>query len=218
MIARHGIAAVLIAGLLAACSSVPLGTMWKLSRMGPEALFEADPTSIRAAARSERWFLDQPGFDAGTLKVEIRSPSVGDRDWSFALEEVSDREAWRLDPAPAGQRWRMYRIAPSDLEAFQGLQRELPDLIEAAKASEGQNRFSLSVQFGTDALRDALADAEAMREPDSVRDVPYRVDLQLNEEDGFFTLLRDDDLEVPIHSDGDGGDEEADDGNDDESL
>lgn len=198
----------LAAVVLAGCSSVPLGTLWKLSRMGPEALFEAEPVEIRAAARSERWFLDRPGFDTGVLEVALESPSVGDRDWSFVLDEVSDREAWRLEPAPDGQRWRVYRIALDDLEAFQGMQRDLPALVEAAKASEGENRFSIAVHFGTDAQRQAEdADSAESEAPTRSTVVPYRVDLQLDEDEGFFTLLRDDDLEVSML-----GEEATDDG------
>lgn len=185
--------------LVAGCASMPLGTMWKLSRMGPEALIEANPVDIRAAARSDRWFLDGPGFDSGTLEVALRTAENEDREWRFLLQETSGAESWQLDPPSPEQRWRIYRIAPDDLQSFQLLQREMPALIEAAKAGTGANEFSLSVKFG--AQQQEADPVPVASNPVTCTDsAAFRVDLQLDAAAGFFTLLREHVIEVEIHA------------------
>lgn len=184
--------------LLAACASMPLGTMWKLSRMGPEALIEANPADIRAAVRSDRWFLDGPGFDHGTLRVGLRTAQNGEREWTFQLEETSSADDWRLDSPSPEQRWRIYRIAPDDLQSFQLLQQEMPALIDAAKADTGTNEFSLAVNFGAQQQADPVPASSTAAT--CTEAVAFRVDLQLDAAAGFLTLLREHVIEVEIHA------------------
>lgn len=195
------IAVIGLCAWIAGCSSVPLGTMWKLSRMGPEALYEADPEEIRAAVLSEEWFLDGPSFDQGALRAELRSVLHGDRTWEFKLEETSAREAWQLPEPADGQRWRIFRITESELVEFQDLQRRLPDMLERSQSEDDEGGFSLSVQFMSDELE---ASIERMAEDGVVmrtETIEFRIDLKLAAEDGYFTLLNDHQLEVQLPQD-----------------
>ncbi|MGK7294451.1 MAG: hypothetical protein ACNS61_01330 [Candidatus Wenzhouxiangella sp. M2_3B_020] len=194
----RAIAAGLLMFFVAGCGSIPLGTMWKMARMGPEALFEADPEQVRVAVMSESWALDAENFDWGALSFELDLAEAADREYSFILHDVSSREALRLDDPPAAQRWRVYRVRPEDLERFQRMQRELPEVLQSVNG-EG-NSFSIAVSFlgkrdpeewlakdwvpSTDGF-DPLEDERL-----SQREIRYRVDLQLTEDDGFFPLIR----------------------------
>lgn len=195
-----------LALLLAACGSIPLGTMWKMYRMGPEALFETDPTHVRVAAKSENWVLGRERFDWGvlTVKVEIAGTSKNDR--AFVLEDVSDVEVRKLKTAREGPRWRVYRIRKSDLESFQNMQAELPGILEKAQKddeqedSAGKSTFQIGVAFLGDRDHDEWASKEWESQGDTLdpaeleqldqRKIPYRVDLQLFADDGFFPLIK----------------------------
>lgn len=192
--------------MLAACGSIPLGTMWKMYRMGPEALFETDPTEVRVAAMSESWVLDRERFDWGMLTVDIEIGGTAEHDWSFILDDVSNIESQKLKPAPDDRRWRVYRIREADLELFQQMQAELPQLLALADSPEeqegvdGENSFTIGVAFLGDRDQDEWAShkGESWREPvdpDELeeldqREIPYRLDLQLFADDGFFPLIK----------------------------
>lgn len=192
--------------VLTACGSIPLGTMWKMYRMGPEALFETDPTHLRVAAMSENWVLNRERFDWGILTVNLEIAGLAKHDWAFVLEDVSDAELQKLKSARSGQRWRVYRIRESDLESFQQMQAELPGVIEKAKEAdapaegEGENKFVIGVAFMGNRDQDELTsnswesqretvDPSELEELDQ-REIPYRLDLQLFPDDGFFPLIK----------------------------
>lgn len=206
MINSRFAAIMLLALLLAACGSIPLGTMWKMYRMGPEALFETDPTHVRVAAMSEGWVLDRKRFDWGVLAVKVDLAGAGRHDWSFMLEDVSSVELKKLKTAPEGRRWRVYRICESDLESFQQMQAGLPGALESARQGEGrggregENSFQISVAFLGHRNQDEWASKSwvpqgASRDPAELeeldqREIPYRLDLQLFPDDGYFPLIK----------------------------
>ncbi|MEX2499591.1 MAG: hypothetical protein WD397_12045 [Wenzhouxiangellaceae bacterium] len=192
----------LLALVLGGCGSIPLGTMWKMYRMGPEALYETDPTHVRVAAMSENWVLDRERFDWGALTVDVRIAGAASHDWAFVLEDVSRVELQKLNAAPDGQRWRVYRIRETDLESFQQMQAELPGVLENAEQSdgEGENTFQIGVSFLGHRDQDEWASKTWKSQGESVdpseleeldqREIPYRLDLQLFPDDGFFPLIK----------------------------
>ncbi len=201
MIGPRWVLPTLLAASLAACSSVPLGTMWKLSRMGPEAVYQANPEEVRAAVRSADWFLGGPSFDQGVLRAELRSTLRGDKTWEFPLEETSSSEAWQLPEAPTGQRWRIYGINEESLGEFQEFQRILPGLIEGGGGEGDSGSFSLSVQFMDDALRALSEEMDAGTTPVRTETITLRIELKLDPDDGYFTLLDDHAMEVRFPED-----------------
>jgi len=192
--------------LLTACGSIPLGTMWKMYRMGPEALFETDPTDVRVAAMSESWVLDRERFDWGALTVDVEIAGTAGHEWSFILDDVSNVELRKLKTAPEGRRWRVYRIREADLESFQQMQADLPDVLALAESREGQddaeeeNSFQIGVAFLGNRDQDEWASQEWESQGETVdpgeleeldqREIPWRLDLQLFADDGFFPLIR----------------------------
>lgn len=200
------VATCLLFVFLAGCGSIPLGTMWKMYRMGPEALYETDPTDVRVAVKSDNWVLDREKFDWGIMGVDLEIVGAVKRDWEFVLEDVSDVEIRKLRSAREGQRWRVYRIRESDLESFQNMQAELPELLKLAEKDEGnaeaeeKNTFQIGVAFLGDrdpevwlskdreTYSETLSPSE-IEELDQ-RKIPYRLDLQLFADDGFFPLIK----------------------------
>lgn len=185
-----------LCAVIAGCSSVPLGTMWKLSRMGPEAILEANPVEVRAAVRSHRSLLDVEGFARGSFHVGVQSESLGDRDWWFSLEDVSAVDALRLESPPPDQRWRVYRVVAEQLSEFQSMQRQLTTLIEQFDTTEGENSLSLRVSFPRESWLEAIDSLSADQSGSFDLKIDYRVDLQLDAGEGFFTLLRDDTFDL----------------------
>ncbi|MFU8832242.1 MAG: hypothetical protein ACNA7J_08815, partial [Wenzhouxiangella sp.] len=85
---KAGMALVVMAALLlGACGSIPMGTMWKMYRMGPEGLLNADPVEVRAAVLSATWFLDDKNFDAGRLEIEMTRADESVESFEFVLED-----------------------------------------------------------------------------------------------------------------------------------
>lgn len=198
------VAVAVLALVLAACGSIPLGTMWKMYRMGPGALYETDPEQVRVAVMSEDWVLNGERFDWGVFTVDLELNESGTYSYKFILDDVSRLELAKLKSAPRDRRWRVYRITPEDLEAFQAMQAELSTV--QARIDEGESgSLQLGVYFmgGRDReiWRNAIEDDTityksedpadpAEREQLDQREIPYRIDLQLKAEDGFFTLIK----------------------------
>ena len=190
---------IIVLGVLqAGCSSVPLGTLWKLSRIGPEALYEANPEEVRAAVKSAEWFLEGPSFDQGVLLAELRSALHGDRSWKFTLEETSAREAWQLPEPSVGQRWRIYRIAEAELAEFPAFQRIFSELIDRSRAEDDEGGFSLSVRFANDEQETARSESATAEVVSRTETVEFRIDLKLAAEDGYFTLVNDHEMDVQM--------------------
>jgi hypothetical protein len=160
--------------------------------MGPEAILEANPVDVRAAVRSHRRLLDVEGFAKGKLYVGVQSETLGDRDWWFSLEDVSAVDALRLERPAPDQRWRVYRVAAEQLSEFQSMQRQLTTLIEQFDTMEGENSLSLRVSFPRESWLEAIDSLSGDPSGSFDLKIDYRVDLQLDAADGFFTLLRDD--------------------------
>lgn len=112
---------VLLALILTGCAAIPLGTMWKMYRMGPEGVLNANPSEVRAAVLSDSWFLDSKNFEEGRLKLEMRRADESMESFEFVLESVSGEEHFGFDRPGPGQRWRVYAIKRDELEAFQPL-------------------------------------------------------------------------------------------------
>jgi hypothetical protein len=182
--------------VIAGCSSVPLGTMWKLSRMGPEAILEANPVEVRAAVRSHRGLLDVEGFATGALHVGVQSEVLGDRDWRFELDDVSTVDALRLERPPPDERWRVYRIAAEQLSEFQSMQQELTTLVPQFETVEGEHALSFWVSFPRESWLEGIDSLSDGQSGDFDMEIAYRVDIQFDAADGFFTLLREDEFDL----------------------
>jgi len=189
---------IVITVFLAACSSIPLGTMWKMRGMGLEDLAGTNPEEVRAAVMSESWFLDSPNFDSGRLKIEMRRADNSVEAFSFILADTSERGHYGLEAAGGRWRWRIYQIEPAQLELFQAMQRQLAEWLESEEFAGGG--MAVAVQFsGDDAghrgdvVEQAGPGNDPVERPVSIR---FRIDLRLSEEDGFFPLLRDHDMPI----------------------
>lgn len=191
--------------LLSGCGSIPLGTMWKMYRMGPEALFETDPTDVRVAAMSENWVLERERFDWAIMTVNLEIVGKSEHKWRFVLEDVSNLEVRKLKTAREGKRWRVYRIREPDLESFQQMQADLPGVLALAQESqpeksEGENTFQIGVAFMGNRDQEEWASKSSKWQNETVdpaeleeldqREIPYRLDLQLFADDGFFPLIK----------------------------
>jgi|GEM_PF-3693749 len=183
---------VLLALILTGCASIPLGTMWKMYRLGPEGVLNANPSEVRAAVLSDSWFLDNKNFDEGRLELEMRRADDSVESFSYVLESVSSEEYVGLDRPDPGQRWRVYAIKRDELEAFQSMQSQLAGWLETEEFKGGS--MSVAVKFDRGAEGEASSIGPGDDSVDDSRTYPgevrFRIDLRLSENEGYFTLIR----------------------------
>jgi hypothetical protein len=166
--------ALLVATLLvAACTSVPVSTMWKLARFDRAALTAIDPKELRAAA-----LVDQ----RATMKNVMMRVTLAPKDAKPSSYEVPLTAPVNSDPrlpaAPAGRRWEIFALTPDG-------QRDFLRMREAA----------LSLPAGS-SLTLALFAQEGNVPPELMRRFPLRLELLLEPQDGWFTVLKDSNLDL----------------------
>jgi hypothetical protein len=153
--------------LLAACSSVPVSTMWRLRNFTPDKLFELDPTELRAAA-----YVDTRAV-MKNAKIELDiTPADGSpvRTYVIPLDQpVSDPRLER--PAP-DRRWYAFALSPQGLAEYQRIKREYAMV---PKGSRGTLKISAADDNATP--------------PDLKRSFPLRIDILLDPAEGYFTLI-----------------------------
>lgn len=157
----------------AGCTSVPLSTMWKFARFDRDAFLAIDPAQLRAAALTDA----RATMKDVTLRVTLTPKDGAAREGSIALTEPVDRDA-RLPPAPAGRRWNVFALTPD-------AQREFKALREAAVKMPPGSSMAIGVSAN-----------EGMVPPELMTRFPLRLDLQLNTAEGWFTLLKDGELDL----------------------
>lgn len=163
-----------LALLAAGCSSVPLTTMWKFARFDRDAFLAIDPAQLRAAALTDA----RATMKDVTIRVSLAPKSGGaTREGVIALTEPVSRDA-RLPAAPAGRRWNVFALTPD-------AQREFKALREAAVQMPAGSSMTLGVSA-----------SEGTVPPELMTRFPLRLDLQLNAAEGWFTLLKDGELDL----------------------
>jgi len=137
----------LAAAMLAACSHVPVSTMWALRNFDAASV---DPAVLRAAVRLPESFEPQKG--GVTLKIgwwrdgEAKSK----HEMIFALRETTAPEdvAPLADERKAGTRLYAFRVEPADYAAIRARQKEF---LEEKARDPGKTHGSFGV--GADACR-----------------------------------------------------------------
>lgn len=162
-----------VAILLGACSSVPLSTMWKFARFDRDAFLAIDPAQLRAAALTDA----RATMKDVTIRVTLAPKEGAAREGVIVLTEPVTRDAW-LPSAPAGRRWNVFALTPD-------AQREFRALREAAVQMPAGSSMTLGVSASEGAVP-----------PELMTRFPLRLDLQLNTAEGWFTLLKDGELDL----------------------
>jgi hypothetical protein len=163
------LAAVAVAG----CMSVPVSTMWKLARFDRTALLAIDPKDLRAAA-----LVDQRATMKNvTMKVTLAPRGDKPSEFQVLLTEPVDRDA-RLPAAPKGRRWEIFALTPDG-------QRDFLRMREAALKLPAGSSLTL-----------ALSAREGNVPPELTRSFPLRLDLVLDAKEGWFTVLKDTELDL----------------------
>jgi hypothetical protein len=160
--------------LIAGCTTVPLSTIWKLRSFGPEQLVALNPKELRAAAR-----VDSRVTMSGVMIVVEVEPAAGAPKRRYELKlDAPQREDPRLERAPAGRRWFVFALSPQGVEEFERIKREYASI---PKGSRGT--VSVSAE-------------EGFVPPELQKKFPVRTDLLLEPADGYFTLIRETDLDL----------------------
>jgi len=159
--------------LLGACSSVPLSTMWKFARFDRDAFLAIDPAQLRAAALTDA----RATMKDVTIRVTLTAKEGAPREGVIVLTDPVSRDA-HLTAAPAGRRWNIFALTPD-------AQREFKTLREAALRMPAGSSMTLGVSA-----------SEGTVPPDLMTRFPLRLDMQLNTAEGWFTLLKDGELDL----------------------
>jgi hypothetical protein len=159
------------------CLSVPVSTMWKLARFDRAALLAIDPKDLRAAA-----LIDQraPMKDV-TMKVTLAPKDGKPVDYQVLLTEPVNRDA-RLPAAPKGRRWEIFALTPDG-------QRDFLHMRENALKLPAGSSLTL-----------ALSAREGNVPPELTRSFPLRLDLMLDAKEGWFTVLKDTELDLASYA------------------
>jgi hypothetical protein len=162
------------AGLLAAaCTSIPVSTMWKLARFDRAAILAVDPAQLRAAA-----LVDQRATMKNvTMKITLAPKDRASTEYQILLTEPVNRDA-RLPPAPAGRRWDIFALSPEGQRDFMHMRDSALGLPPGSSLTVG-----LSAREGT-------------VPPDLAQRFPLRLDLLLDAKEGWFTVLKDSELDL----------------------
>lgn len=170
---RRRFALVAAALLLGACSSMPLSTMWKFARFDRDAFLAIDPAQLRAAALTDA----RATMKDVTIRVTLAPKEGAPREGVIVLTDPVSRDA-RLPAPPPGRRWNIFALTPE-------AQREFKALREAALKMPAGSSMTLGVSANEGAVP-----------PELMTRFPLRLDLQLNTAEGWFTLLKDDELDL----------------------
>ncbi len=161
------------AAALAGCTSVPLSTLWRLRNFGPEQLFALDPADLRAAARVDA----RARMKSATILVEVKAADGSAlRVYQLPLEQpVNDP---RLEPPPANRRWFAFALSEKGVVEYRRIKGDLASI----KGSRGTVKIS--------------ADDDGTIPPDLKRAFPLRVDVLLDPQEGYFTLISETKLDL----------------------
>lgn len=161
--------------VLAACASIPLGTLWKLRGFDEQTLVRLEPTDLRAAVALQPDVDVVP--DSVRLSLELQRTDAPPERHAFGLEPGTGP-----GPVHRGRRYSVWQLDDAGRKALASVQRTL----RAAGATEqgAYTGASFSVNFQPE-LGDARPGA-----------LQVSVQLLLAPEDGWLLLL--DEANVPI--------------------
>ena len=160
---------------LAACASIPLGTLWKLRGFDENTLVRLEPSDLRAALSLVPAADVQPG--SVQLTLELTRDDAQPERHAFGLEPATGP-----GPSDRARRYSLWRLDAAGRQALASVQRSL----RAAQAGDGQaySGATFSVNFSPD----------FQGEPPEALQVT--VQLLLAPEDGWLLLLDDAELRI----------------------
>jgi hypothetical protein len=156
------------AALMAACSSVPLATLWRLRGLGVDEFFALDPAQLRAAVRTDQ----RATFESVDVGIDVRTGDQAPIRHSIRLQQGLAADP-RLGPAPAGMKWHVFALGAEGVRVFDSVRRQ----VLALPRGQGSS-VTLSV-----------AAREGQVPPEIAARLPVRVDMLLDPKDGWFTLV-----------------------------
>jgi hypothetical protein len=159
--------------LLGGCTSVPVSTMWKMARFDRAELLAIDPAQLRAAALIDT----RATMKHVTITAKLTPAGGTPTEYAIALTAPVERDT-RLPNAPAGRRWEIFGLTPAGQRDFLRLRESA---LQAPKGSE--LAVSVSAREGT-------------VPPDLAKGFPLRLDLLLDAQEGWFTVLKDSKIDL----------------------
>ena len=178
--------ACLIALFLAGCTSMPLTSMYKLSRIDP---MEADPAQIKVALRAD----EAIGFGKGDAQIEFKFDAEDD---SLNIDEIYLIEVVRnpvvqgdlyADKKP-GDSITVLGLTASDAERMKQLQLEMAPFRNGDVEGSGSLRVNLSGMC----LHSKMPPGE----------VQLDLFLQTSEQEGFFLMAKNLDMREVLAEEG----------------
>ena len=181
----------LIALFLAGCTSMPLSTMYKLSRMDP---MDADPAQIKVAVRAD----EAIGIGKGDAQIEFKFDA---EDESLHIDEIYLIEVVRnpvvqgelyADKKP-GESITVLGLTTSDAQRMRQLQLAMAPYRNGDVEGSGSFRVNLSGMC----LHSKMPPGEARLD----------IFLQTSEQDGFFVMAKNLDMREVLAEEGTNMDE-----------
>jgi len=172
--------------LLAGCTSMPISSMYKLSRMDP---MEADPAQIKVAVRAD----ESIGIGKGDAQIEFKFDAEDD---SLNIDEIYLIEVERnpvlhrelYADKKSGESITVLGLTTSDARRMRELQREMAPFRDGDVEGSGSLRVNLSGMC----VHDKMPTGE----------VELDLFLQTSEQDGFFVIAKNLDMREVMAEEG----------------
>lgn len=163
----------LCAVLLAACSSVPVSTMWKFASFDRGKLLAIDSDQLRAATLIDR----RATMKNVTIKITLTPKDGAPVPYDITLGAPAAGDQG-LPAAPPQRRWEVFALSLEGRQAFVRM------------------REAVSRMPAGSSMQIAVSAREGDVPPELLRAFPLRIDMKFDDKDGWFTLLADGKLDL----------------------
>ena len=184
--AKLGVAALAVAGVLAACTGVPLSSVPRLMQL-PNQLADADPAELRVALQLDQRLVPAPGAAPQlVLKLTPKDPQAYapiDRKLPLQLA-TSTGAVLGLDAPPPGRRWWVYSLpaaSQAELARIQALVKQARTPSQTRNPPPAGGTLSLGI------AQDDLATSLAASDP-ALAASRWGTWMQVRRADGFFEV------------------------------
>lgn len=130
--------------LLGACATVPLKTAWKMRKVTPETLLEAEPGEVRAAVQLDR--RSELDVSNTTVDMVFQGKEGPDKEFAIPLRSLTKGESVHVElpDAPPGRYWMLLGFTPEGRDRMVEVQRIAREELDRYSGMS----FGIAARFG----------------------------------------------------------------------
>ncbi len=160
--------------LLAACTSIPVSTIWRMRSFNVEDFLALDAAALRAAVQSD------PRVKFSRVEIDIMvQPKEGTEERHVIRLDAQQRDDPRLQRPASNRRWTVFALDSGGVVTFERVRQSV------ARVSKQGGRMTTKV-----------TPKETDVPPELATRLPLRLDLLLDPKEGWFTLVRESEVDI----------------------